>query len=214
MTDVAKKVESFFAAYTLRLYSKGQVLLLNGDQVQYVFYVIKGTVKQYDVSYRGDEVILNLFKPPAFFPMSHAINDTPNTYIYEAETDVQLRQAPVADVVAFLKENPDVVYDLLSRVYRGLDGLLGRMARLMVGSASSRLVYELIVEAKRFGKKESDGVAIFLTEKDLGARAGLTRETVSRELSKLKKLGLLELRSNRLVITNMPGLQKRIDEGL
>ena len=43
-----------------------------------------------------------------------------------------------------LQANPDVVYDLLTRLYRGLDGLLGRMSQLMAGSAKSRLMYELL----------------------------------------------------------------------
>lgn len=137
---VSNKIEDFFARYRLRQYAKGQILILNGDEPEYVYHLLKGNVKVYDVTYRGDEIILNVFKPPAFFPMSLAINRGENPYIYEAETDIELRQAPAKDVVEFIKENPDVMYDLLSRVYRGTDGLLGRMAQLMASSAKSRLI--------------------------------------------------------------------------
>jgi CRP-like cAMP-binding protein len=141
--------------------------------------------------------------------MSHAINGTASPHIFEADTDVKLRQAPVADVLAFLKENPDVVFDLLSRVYRGLDGLLGRMAHLMAGNASNRLAYELMVEVKRFGKEQNNGVLVTLTEKDLGSRAGLTRETINRELGKLKKAGVIESRPGEIIVLDMDELQKR-----
>jgi len=209
--DIAKKVEEFFAKYRLRSYAKGQILILNGDSTDSIYYLIKGSVKQYDVTYRGDEIILNMFKPPAFFPMSIAINHTPNPYIYEADTDIELRQAPTEEVVEFIKANPDVMYDLLSRLYKGVDGLLGRTAHLMGSSAKSRLIYELILEARRFGTSQEDGGCLLsINEKDLGARAGLSRETVNREIHKLKDEDFIAISSKTMVIKNLVNLEKKL----
>lgn len=209
---VAKKIEDFFAQYRVRKYAKGQILILNGDETDYVYHLEKGNVKQYDVTYRGDEIILNIFKPPAFFPMSLAVNKAKNPYIYEAETDVELRQAPADETVEFIKANPDVLFNLLSRVYRGVDGLLGRMTYLMASSAKSRLIYELIIEARRFGKPEAGGYILSTSEKDLGARAGLSRETVSREMAKLKNEGLVEIKNKTVVIANTVALEKKLGQ--
>ncbi len=211
--EVSDKVEEFFSKYRLRKYAKGQVLILNGDEAEYVYHLETGSVKQYDVTYRGDEIILNIFKPPAFFPMSLVINKMTSPYIYETDSEVELRQAPAGDVVAFLHANPDVVYNLLSRVYRGTDGLLGRMTYLMASSAKSRLIYELIIEARRFGKPEEDGSCMLsVSEKDLGARAGLSRETVSREIAKLKSGNLVKLQGKNIQITDMPALEKKLGQ--
>lgn len=205
---IQQKIEDFFAQYRSRRYPKGQMLILSGDDTDYIYHLIEGRVKEYDVSYRGDEVILNIFKPPAFFPMSLAINKTRNPYIYEAETDVEIRQAPADEVLKFLKTNPDVMYDLLSRVYRGVDGLLSRMAFLMAGSARSRLIHELILECRRFGEPQTDGsVLLKINEKDLGARAGLSRETVNREAGKLKKEGLITIHRNDIRIKDVVSLE-------
>lgn len=213
--DVATSITDFFNNYRLRRYAKGQVLILNGDEAEYVYHLISGQVKQYDVTYRGEEIILNVFKPPAFFPMSLAINKTENSYIYEAETDIEVRQAPAEEVVEFIKNNPDVMYDLLSRVYRGTDGLIGRMAHLMASSAKSRLIYELIIGARRYGTTQADGSCLLsINEKDLGARAGLTRETVSREMSKLKKDGLIDLQGRSIVIKDLTALEKRLGQAV
>lgn len=93
-----------FSKYRLRKYAKGQVLILNGEDTDYIYNLVSGKVKEYDVSYRGDEIILNVFKPPAFFPMSLAINKVTNPYIYEAETDIEIRQAPADEVVVLSKK--------------------------------------------------------------------------------------------------------------
>ncbi|OGI95103.1 hypothetical protein A2917_01810 [Candidatus Nomurabacteria bacterium RIFCSPLOWO2_01_FULL_42_17] len=212
MTEaVTQKIEDFFAQYRLRKYTKGQVLILNGDEASYIYHLVNGTAKQYDVTYRGDEIILNIYKPPAFFPMSLAINKTPNPYIYEAETNIEIRQAPADEVIAFIKANPDVMFDLLSRVYRGVDGVLGRVVQLMGGGARSRLIYELIIEAKRFGKiQDGKSCLLDINEKDLGARAGLSRETVSREIHKLKTEGIIDIHSKGILIKHLDELENKI----
>jgi CRP-like cAMP-binding protein len=209
--DIQQKLENFFAKYRVREYKKGQILILSGDTTDYIYHLLKGNVKEYDVSYRGDEVILNIFKPPAYFPMSIAINKTYNPFIYEAETDVEIRQAPAEEVLTFIKQNPDVLYDLLSRVYKGLDGVLTRMAHLMAGSARSRLMHELILECRRFGESKDNGTFIItINEKDLGARAGLSRETVNREISKLKKEGVITINRSDIVIKNIAELEAKL----
>lgn len=207
---VSSKIEGFFSGYKLSRYPAGQILILAGDETEYIFHMVKGKVKQYDVTYRGEEIILNVFKPPAFFPMSLAINKDQNPYIYEAETDVELHRVPAGDAVEFIKSNPDVQFDLLSRVYRGLDGLMGRMSHLMASSAKSRLMYELVLESLRFGEKNGSEYVLSLTEKDLGARAGLSRETVNREISKLKKDGLITVSHNAMIVKDLKSLESKL----
>lgn len=205
----ADQVRQFFSDYRLRRYPKGQVLLLNDDVAEHVYYLVSGRVRTYDVSYRGDEIVLNVFKPPAFFPMSPALSGRPSAFIYEAETAVEVRQAPVSEVVDFVRQHPDVLYDLLTRVYSGMDGLLGRMSRLMAGNARSRIIYELIIEADRFGKTREDGsIVLSVSERTLGDNAGLTRETVSREVSRLKSEGLVGMEGTDIVINDIGRLRE------
>jgi len=213
--DIAQKIEGFFNQYRSRSYGKGQILILNGDGTDHVYHLVKGRVKVYDVTYRGDEIILNVFKPPAFFPMSLAINNVQNPYVYEAETDITIHQAPSEEVIDFLRANPDVLYDLLSRLYRGVDGLLGRMAHLMGGSARSRVLYELLVECRRLGTRRADGSCVVdLKEADLAARAGLTRETVSREMRKLINQSFVEVTRKGIVVYDMRAIQEKLNAGL
>lgn len=213
--EVAIKIDDFFGQYRTRKYSKGQVLILNEDEAQYVYQLVSGSVKQYDVTYRGDELILNIYKAPSFFPMSLALNKTPNPYIYEAATDIEVRQAPADEAVQFLKDNPNVTFDLLKRVYRGIDGLLGRVAQLMSGSVKSRLMYEIVIECSRFGECDKNGnCTIRLNESDLASRAGLSRETVSREIHKLSEEKLLKLANGKIIIFDFEGFQSKSNKAI
>jgi len=209
--DVSTKIETFFKDYPLRTYAKDQVIIFSGEAPEKIFHIISGKISQYDISYRGDEIVVNTFKEPAFFPMSWAINHTPNAYFYKAEEETVVRVAPPDDVVAFIKQNPDVMFNLLSRLYRGVDVVLERTVRVMAGSAKSRVMYELLIESRRFGEKiDDDTYKLTITETELATHAGLARETVSREIKHLKEQDLIEVKNGEIIVKNLAALEERL----
>lgn len=183
-------------------------MLRPDEPLSSVFYIIEGRVSEYDITPGGNEVVVNAFKPGAFFPMSSALNQLPNAYFFEASTGVKAHAAPPETAVRFLKDNPDVTLDLLARVYRGTDGVLRRMAHLMGGDAKSRLLFELLNAANRFGDMRPDGsIAIPLKENDVARHSGLARETVNRHIQILKAKGQLEVSHQGMVIKDVRELE-------
>lgn len=209
---VDQKVSAYFSTFPRRTYPKGHILIFGGENPEHILYLVSGKVRKYDVSYRGDEVIVNVFKPGAFFPMSWALNQAENSFFYKTEEETELHIVPADKALEFLEANPDVMLDLLSRLYRGMEGVLGRMVQLMAGSAKNRLAYELLIECRRFGKNDTkDSYTLTVSEVDLAARSGLTRETVSREIQKLKDKKILTLSGKTLTITNLPALEGELE---
>jgi len=207
----ADKVRTAFSQYPQHTYPKGHIVVFGNENPAGIFYMVRGSVRQYDISPTGSEVIVNVFKPPAFFPMSWAINHAPNRYFFKAEEPTTVHVVPAADALAFVKDNPDVLLDLLSRLYKGLDGLLGRVVHLMSGSARSRLLYELIVESRRGGKEQDNGdVVLTINETDIAARTGLTRETVSREMQHLKDQTWVSIAPGGITIRNLAALKNAL----
>lgn len=208
--NVRNLVEDFFSSFPEVHYPKDQILLFPGESVSKVFHITEGRVCQYSISYRGDEIIVNTFKPPAFFPMSLAINDLPSNFFYKTEAPTTIRVAPTVDVLAFLHSEPAVTYNLLSRVYSGIESVLERMVHLMSGTARSRLIFELIIEFRRFGNKTKNSGYLEVSEASVAARAGLSRETVSREMKHLKDKRLVEMRSGKIHINDVSSLEKQL----
>ncbi len=208
MSDISKKIASFFESYPLRTFDRQQIMVRAEDKVSAVFYLVDGRVSQYDITSSGNDVVVNVFKPGAFFPMSVALNNTQNHYFFEADTNVTAHVTPATDAVQFLKDNPDVSLDLLSRVYRGMDGVLRRMAHLMGGDAKSRLLFELLNAASRFGEPQEDGsVYLPLKESGLARHSGLARETVNRGMQDLKAAGLVSVTHSGITIVHTDQLE-------
>ncbi len=215
MIIITQKINDFFTKYPIKVFDKQQIIIHAEAELAGVFYLIEGRVSQYDIAASGNEVVVNVFKPGAFFPMSTALNHTPNPYFFEASTKVVTHVAPVADAVQFLKDNPDVAFDLLSRVYRGMDGVLRRMAHLMGGDAKSRLLFEVLNAAYRFGEARPDGaVCIGLKEGDLAKHSGLARETVNRVLRSLKAEGLVQVNRSGITINSIQQVEDMLGAAL
>jgi len=79
-SEIEAKVAACFTKYPQRTCPKGQILVFADESPDHIFYIVKGRVRKYDITYRGDEVIVNIFKQPSFFPMSWAVNRTQNNY--------------------------------------------------------------------------------------------------------------------------------------
>jgi len=215
MADTKQKITDFFTRYPTCTLEKGQIMLRPDQQLEKIFYLTEGRVSQYDITAGGMEVVVNVFKPGAFFPMSWAINNTPNSYFFEASTKVTAHAIPPEDALQFLRDNPDVTFDLLARVYRGADGLLRRMAHLMGGDAKSRLQFEILNAANRFGEPQKDGrLFVPLKESDLARHSGLTRETVNRHIQQLKKEGLVEVSHKGLILSDIAKIEARLGKEL
>lgn len=206
--SMSDKILEFFTAFPLREYHQNDLLIRPEEALPGVFYLVEGRVSAYDVTSTGNEVVVNVFKPGAFFPMSTALNDTLNDYFFEASTPVKAHVAPPERAVQFLQDNPDVALDLLKRVYRGTDGVLRRMAHLMGGDAKTRLSFELLNAAQRFGDPQPDGsILLNLKESDLARHSGLARETISRNIQALKAAGLIDLSRGSIVLKDVKQLE-------
>lgn len=219
--DVTKIIDSFFVQHKRQTYKKGEILVRADEEPSGIFYLKNGVIKQYAISKKGEELVLNVFKPVSFFPMGWAINKTQNDYYYEAITDVEVYKTPREKVVEFLRSNPDVLYNLMERIYRGLDGLFTRMTYMMSGGAYDRLITEIVIQAKRFGryktvpsagvnKFENNEIEMHISEKELAAQAGMTRETISREMKILKDKGFVSFNKNTLLIHDLTKLEEEL----
>lgn len=208
---VKRQIDAFFKHHSCHTFKKGDLLVIPDSVPKGVFYLTKGIVRQYATSLKGEEFVVNIFNFPAFFPMSYVLNESLPTHYFEAMNDVVAWEAPKEKFLEFLKNNPDVLLDLVKRTYKGLDEYMLRLESMMTGSAYTRLIIELLIDAKRFGKKiKNKGVELRLTQDELAAESGIARETISREMKKLKDKMLVVANKHKLVISSLKKLEEEL----
>ena len=170
----------------------------------------RGYVRLYSISKDGEEFTLIIFKKSDFFPFMWVINNTPNEYYLAALGDITFWRAPKEAVLTFIKENPDVLFELTSRLLVRFGGVLRRMEYLAFGNAHAKVASILLICAERFGKVVKKGVVIDvpLTHSDVAALCALSRETVSIEMKKLERDGLISYRGRRIIVNKLSLLRR------
>lgn len=205
------KLEKFLSGSKIINYKKGEIILRPGDTPQGISFIKSGYIKDYSISKDGEELILIIFKPEDFFPIRWTLLDKQSTHYFEAMTDVELRRIPRDQFIDFVKDNSDVFYELTKFILVRLGGIMQRMEYLAFGNAEEKVASILSICAERFGKKDKNRtvIQVSLTHKDIANLVGVTRETVSLELKKLEKKGIIGYEDKLIVIKNGEGLAEK-----
>lgn len=205
-------LDNFFSKQKLLSYKKGEVIIREDDEPSGVYYLSQGFVRLGATMINGGELTFNIFKPGSFFPMMWAIGETTNAYFCQALSDVKIYRAPKPEVVSFIKENPDILFDLTKRILIGMDGLLKNLQHVMFGGSESRVAAVILMLAKRFGEEKAEEWVIIgmeLTHQDIALLAGVTRETTSIAMKQLERRGLIKPLKKRYTV-NINKLEEEI----
>lgn len=205
---IQKLLYSFFGKYKLRTFVKGEIIIRPGNNK--ILFLTKGVVRMF-ISLKGiNNLTLNVYKAHAIFPMALILGVNGDKYRYAALTEAEGYFAPRKVFETFLRENPQVLLDLLKRIYRGLDGLFMQLQALLTGDAYFRIVTALIIYAKRFGKLNKDKITFdfHLTHYQLASQTGLARESVTKEIKILQDKGLVGYMGKKLFIYSLSKLEE------
>ena len=208
------RLDNFFAKFnSVHTYKKGEIIIRADDTPSGIFYLKKGFVRLYSISKDGQEITFNVFKVGSYFPMIWAIGNFPNTYFFEAMTNVKLVRASKEELIKFLKEDPENLWELTRRILVGLNGLLALAEYRLFGDAHTKVASIVLTAARRFGEKKNNGEIVInlpLTHRQIASLTGLTRETTSLAMKKLKDEGVITNRYHFLVVSNIKKLEKKL----
>lgn len=204
----AVQLKTFFSRFPEKNFKTSEVIIRPDDEVYFVYYIESGYVSQQVVSENGEDFIVNIYRPGSYFPMSLVLQGIANDCSYEALTKLTVRKAPVQEIFHFMQKNPAVMQELLVRLASGLNSMASKTEALVFGTASRKIAATLYFTAQRFGKQVGKTTIIDfpLTHKRIAAMTGITRETASIEMMKLKKAGILSYKGKTVTIFNMATL--------
>lgn len=151
------KAQEFFGTHALLMYNKGEMILRAEDPPHGVYYIERGVVRQYTINSVGETLMLQLYCPGAFFPMTWVMNNSPNHYFFEAVTPVFIRRAPREDMRRFLDAHPEILKDFVERLLTGIIGLWSHVEHLVLELAYTKTIFLILYFANKFGKQDGGG---------------------------------------------------------
>lgn len=167
-------------------------LFQEGDPAHEVFNILDGTVKLYKSLPDGRTQITGFLFPGDFLGLA-AKGDY--SYSAEAVTDVRVCRFQKRDMTVMFKDYPKLVDRLLTIASDELAAAQEQMLLLGRKTAQERILSFLHImseRAQRRGQPVSP-IHLSMSRADIADYLGLTIETVSRTLTKLKDKGVLKL---------------------
>lgn len=209
MQDTEAAFHAFFSGYPVKNYKKRKIFINAGEAFKEIFYIKKGYIKAYAVGEDGQELTMVLFGPGNFFPLVANFNPAKSRYYMESLTDVEVIPVPRMELIKILKENQDLMVNLVLRLTARFEGALIRMEQFNFGNAAQKIASIVAILGERFGKKEGKYTVVQcpLTHKEIAELVGLTRETTTLMLRDLVKRGVIAFKNKRLIIKDELALQ-------
>ncbi|ANK81679.1 MAG: transcriptional regulator [Rhizobiales bacterium NRL2] len=198
-----EEISSINAIAKRRLYKPGDMILNADDHVDFFANIVSGAVKLTKMLGDGRQQIVGLQFAPDFLGRAYKER---SPYFAEAATDVELCLFPRKAFEGLLKEKPGLEMRLFQDTLNELDAARDWMLLLGRKTASEKVASFVEMIARRtpmigcsHTDEDPDNVHVFLplSRSEIADYLGLTIETVSRQIGKLKSAGILRLHASR-----------------
>lgn len=185
-----------------RNYEAGQPIVWRGDRLEFVASVVSGTATIEQLAEDGRRQTLGLLLPSDFLGRPGRENAL---YDVSAVTDVTLCCFRRQEFEKLVENTPHIAQRLLAMALDELDAARDWMFLLGRKTAREKIAtFMLLVERRTRAPgllfdQEGTEIELPLTREAMASYLGLTLETVSRQISGLKKDGLITVVGNRKV---------------
>ncbi|MGN6732029.1 MAG: Crp/Fnr family transcriptional regulator [Candidatus Binatia bacterium] len=203
----------FKHATTVQLRAES-ALFLTGDVGDGCYRVDDGLLKVTIVSSSGSERILAFLGPGAIVGELSVIDRLPRSASVIAVRDAALSFLSRANFEDIAKKHPEVYESLVTLLAARLRETDMTIAAGTFLPLHGRLACALLELANDFGKHAGSGRVVIhlkIVQTDLAARAGISRESVSRILNDWKRRKLVSMQSGYYWIENKAQLQKEAE---
>ena len=197
-------IKPLFSEKTIQ---RGEVILMEGELSDTLFFVAAGAVKVFKTSAQGKEQILSIARP------GEALNDIPifdggaNPVNAQALGPVTLNSIKKEKLQGIMQQYPKVALNTSKVLAQRMRQLVALVEDLSFRHVLGRVTKILLTHAG-----DGDGNTDHLTQQEMAAMAGTAREVVARSLKALEEQGYIRLERHRIVIADKKALEDIVED--
>jgi CRP/FNR family cyclic AMP-dependent transcriptional regulator len=176
-------------------FKKGQSIPV-ADESTGIMMISRGYVKRFLISNSGSLGIQIVYGPQDVFSLTkvyhnlldQSLYDGPETYYYEAMCDTQLFILDITSLKETAERQPLIYKELFSEAGHHLKTCVHNIENISLATAYQRVAHQLLFFAHEFSKPIALGLELTvpLTHQDIADLVGVTRETVTLSMTKLR----------------------------
>jgi len=181
-----------------RRYSKGSILINEGDESDSVYVILEGKVKVYLSDENGKELILRIQGPGEYFGELAIIDSAPRSASVITVEPTRVSVVTRAEFEQCMRANDDVAVQLIRSLAARVRSLTENVRNLALLDVYGRVARTLLNLAE-----DQDGTQVVpqrLTHQEIANMVGASREMVSRIMKDLTEGGYIVIQDRRIHI--------------
>jgi CRP-like cAMP-binding protein len=179
-----------------------EVLFLKGDPSDGLYAIRRGLIRIGTTDDLGQQMTMNILGGGDVFGEISLLDGRSRTADAVAMEDTEMFFLPRRDLLSLLKSEPSIALQLIVLLCARLRDIIERMEETTFLSAETRLARRILMLATDYGAE------VHASQEELASLAGVTRETVNRQLQSWKRSGVLSLGRGRLMIHDLEDLRR------
>lgn len=196
-----KGLRTIFKKAEKRSYRKGDRIFNPGQSPEFFYYMYSGQAMTAIQLKSGRRLINGLFPTGRLFGTLSLIIGEPYSQYCEASQDSVCLVAPAAEFYKVVGSNIEFTKGMSAWMTRYTREVMYHAANVAYGNVKQRLANALLRLHR--GTHRMD---IHINRTDLGAMAGMSKESVVRTLTSFRDEGLIDVVTNRIHILDVPAL--------
>lgn len=196
-------IHRLIGSATIAEYPQTTLLFSQGDTATHFFIVLDGHVNLFTLTESGAQSIIEIIDPGNSF--AEAVMFMNGKFPLNAETSASTRLLiiPAAPFLSQLEQYPQLTTQIFAALIRWQHRLIREIAALKGRSPAQRVGLFLLAHADPGGSI----VHLTLTMTELASRIGITPESLSRVMARLRPLGVVSERTG-ITIGDFAGLRQ------
>lgn len=185
-----KDIISIASITYIEKFQKENIIFYEGDEAKYFYALIEGSVKIYKTGFKNNEVVLHYFNKPTLIAEMVALENIPfpaTAVSLEDETKIALIDKEKFQELLY--SDTSLSYHIIQSLTKKIKNLEQTINRNLIFDALTK-VCSLIKENPSFLQEQK--------KQEIASILNMAPETLSRILSKLKKVGVLS-KNNELI---------------
>jgi CRP/FNR family transcriptional regulator, cyclic AMP receptor protein len=195
----ARKISSLS---TEKQFPRGTRIFGEGESADAVYILRRGMVKLSSLSDKGRETILHILKPDEVFG-ELLLSEQQRAFTAVTLEDSLVTIISKESFVELLATVPTVALTFIRLLSKRLASVERGLAEFGHTWSYHRLARVLLQLAENYGKEVPNGtlINVRLTHEDLANLIGTSRETVTTQLNRFTRMGLLKREARRFIVT-------------
>ncbi len=196
-----EQLKSVYAQMQVRQYSKDSIVFYEGDEGEFLYVLLEGTVKLFKTSPKGTTIHMHNFVAPEMVALFPTLERIPFPATCEFLTDGTMGLLPLDKLYGCLN-NTKLALSLISSLLKRMKILAELLHKETIYSSEAKIADFLLNNASVFERLKNNEIASILN---------MTPETLSRILTKLKKEEVIIIKDHVVTVLDEDALREIVE---